>query len=128
MKELKTKKEKELELAKLEMKKALEQAELEMERIRKKISKTYENKCIGIKGFISGHEMQHIFDSTTKPVKADEFQRTIESATKQNLYSGYSNQIKIDAIPKQEVIRVYVHSICTRCGYTVKDDILKRIY
>ncbi len=79
------------------------------------------NSCLGLIGWINGHNFEHIYDVDKRPVKAEEFQKMTNQVKKYNFWNTL-NEIDASTIPIENVTKVYKHSICKRCGLKIKDE------
>jgi hypothetical protein len=80
-----------------------------------------QQKCHGLVGYITGHSFDHIYDTEKIPVNAEDYKTAITAASDYNQLNWHQRMDPSD-IPTEEVTKTYKHSICKRCGLTVKQN------
>lgn len=71
------------------------------------------DKCKGILGWLFGHKYEHIYDTLKYPIMEIDCQKLFWSYT----YSGTQDKL-IDSCIKTE--KIYIKSICKRCGRVIE--------
>jgi len=78
-------------------------------------------KCEGIAGKLFGHKYQNIFNEEKKYTGTEESIRTINESVNFTMMLMKTTMPEIlDSMSEEK--KTYVHSICSRCGDTIKKD------
>ena len=82
------------------------------------------HRCIGLLGWLNGHNFVHVFDTNKKPVDPDKL-RDVITALKNYNFWNYANSIDPNSITTETVIKTYKFSMCKRCGFKTTDEKIK---
>lgn len=88
------------------------------------MSEAKNKRCLGVAGWLFGHNYKAIFETDVEKISAAEFEKMVASVAQHNFWSMSSEAIRPDPHANKRETQVYICHACTRCGDTINNEII----